>query len=122
MASIIKFQIGSTLSGKSLKFAAPKSTPARARRTNQVRAEFFGSPANLIVCGCTTLFLAAGRFGIAPTANKLATAGLKLQDNKSGLISGDPSGFTAVDVLYLGTAGHAVAVGIVLGLKGIGAV
>eukprot|EP01025_Chloroclados_australasicus_P033846 TRINITY_DN345_c0_g1_i2.p3 TRINITY_DN345_c0_g1~~TRINITY_DN345_c0_g1_i2.p3 ORF type:complete len:123 (-),score=15.33 TRINITY_DN345_c0_g1_i2:225-593(-) len=121
MAFNMQFQTKNTLSANSLKVAAPKSIPARARRSIQVRAEFFGSPANLIVCGCTALFLAAGRFGIAPTANKLATSGLKLQDNKSGLVSGDPSGFTAVDVLYLGTAGHAVAIGIVLGLKGIGA-
>eukprot|EP01025_Chloroclados_australasicus_P040071 TRINITY_DN4170_c0_g1_i1.p3 TRINITY_DN4170_c0_g1~~TRINITY_DN4170_c0_g1_i1.p3 ORF type:complete len:123 (-),score=17.06 TRINITY_DN4170_c0_g1_i1:158-526(-) len=106
----------------SLKYSTPRSIQTRSRQSTKIRAEFFGSPANLIVCGCTALFLVAGRFGIAPTANKLATTGLKLQDNKSGLISGDPSGFTAVDVLYLGTAGHAVAIGIVLGLKGIGAI
>lgn len=31
------------------------------------------------------------------------------------------AGFTAVDVLALGAFGHAMGVGIVLGLKGIGA-
>lgn len=31
------------------------------------------------------------------------------------------AGFTAVDVLSMGSAGHAIGVGIVLGLKGIGA-
>eukprot|EP01024_Parvocaulis_polyphysoides_P013080 TRINITY_DN1503_c1_g1_i1.p2 TRINITY_DN1503_c1_g1~~TRINITY_DN1503_c1_g1_i1.p2 ORF type:complete len:123 (-),score=29.55 TRINITY_DN1503_c1_g1_i1:148-516(-) len=96
--------------------------PARSRASVQVKADFFGSPANLLVCGCTTLFLVAGRFGLAPTTNKLASAGLKLEENKAGLVSGDPSGFTIVDVLYLGTAGHAVAIGICLGLKGIGAI
>eukprot|EP01023_Acetabularia_acetabulum_P029015 TRINITY_DN273_c0_g1_i12.p2 TRINITY_DN273_c0_g1~~TRINITY_DN273_c0_g1_i12.p2 ORF type:complete len:122 (-),score=25.95 TRINITY_DN273_c0_g1_i12:536-901(-) len=93
----------------------------RSRSSVKVSADFLGSPTNLIVCGCTALFLVAGRFGIAPTTNKLATTGLKLEEFKSGLISNDPAGFTVVDVLYLGTAGHAVAIGIVLGLKGIGA-
>lgn len=69
----------------------------------------------------TGLTLAAGRFGLAPTANRNASAGLKLSDNKAaGLFSNDPAGFTAVDVLALGAFGHAVGVGIVLGLKGIG--
>eukprot|EP01025_Chloroclados_australasicus_P038322 TRINITY_DN393_c0_g1_i2.p4 TRINITY_DN393_c0_g1~~TRINITY_DN393_c0_g1_i2.p4 ORF type:complete len:121 (+),score=14.62 TRINITY_DN393_c0_g1_i2:102-464(+) len=104
-----------------LRNVVPKGV-TRSRSNVQVKAEFFGSQENLLVCGCTALFLVAGRFGVAPTANKLASAGLNLEDYKSGLISGDPSGFTAVDVLYLGTAGHAVAIGIVLGLKGIGAI
>eukprot|EP01024_Parvocaulis_polyphysoides_P013086 TRINITY_DN1503_c3_g1_i1.p1 TRINITY_DN1503_c3_g1~~TRINITY_DN1503_c3_g1_i1.p1 ORF type:complete len:140 (-),score=19.67 TRINITY_DN1503_c3_g1_i1:133-498(-) len=99
---------------------APSKLSTRSRTTVKVSADFLGSPTNLIVCGCTTLFLAAGRFGLAPTTGKLATAGLKLEEKKSGLVSQDPSGFTIVDVLYLGTAGHAVAIGIVLGLKGIG--
>lgn len=43
----------------------------------------------------TTLFLAAGRFGLAPTVKKGASAGLKLQDRGTmGLITNDPSGFT----------------------------
>ncbi len=36
-------------------------------------------------------------------------------------VTGDPAGFTATDVLAMGAAGHAIGVGIVLGLKGIGA-
>lgn len=40
----------------------------------------------------TTLFLAAGRFGVAPTANKTSTAGLKLVAQNPGLKSGDPAG------------------------------
>lgn len=36
-------------------------------------------------------------------------------------MTGDPAGFTATDVLAMGAAGHAIGVGIVLGLKGIGA-
>lgn len=70
----------------------------------------------------TTLCLAAGRFGIAPTSTRHVSAGLKLYDDKSaGLMSGDPSGFTATDVLALGAFGHAIGAGIVLGLKGTGA-
>jgi photosystem I subunit 10 len=70
----------------------------------------------------TTLCLAAGRFGLAPTSTRHTTAGLKLYDDKSaGLMSGDPAGFTAVDVLALGAFGHALGAGIVLGLKGTGA-
>lgn len=42
------------------------------------------------------LFLAAGRWGLAPTANKQATAGLKLQQtNRSGQFTGDPAGVCA---------------------------
>lgn len=41
----------------------------------------------------TTLPLIAGRFGLAPTANRNASAGLKLADNKAaGLYSNDPAG------------------------------
>jgi photosystem I subunit 10 len=36
-------------------------------------------------------------------------------------VTGDPAGFTAVDVLAMGAAGHLIGVGTVLGLKGIGA-
>jgi photosystem I subunit X len=67
------------------------------------------------------LTLGAARFGLAPTANRSANAALKLSDNKSGIMSADPAGFTAVDVLAMGTAGHILGIGIVLGLKGTGA-
>jgi len=60
-----------------------------------------------IVCASTAIFLAAGRFGLTPSANRLASPGLKLQSNNSGLKTGDPAGFTATDVLYLGTVGEA---------------
>ena len=41
----------------------------------------------------TTLFLTAGRFGLAPTVKKRATAGLQLYDtDNAGLITGDPAG------------------------------
>lgn len=34
----------------------------------------------------TTAFLAAGRFGLAPTSNAFATAGLKLTPQNSGVL------------------------------------
>ena len=41
----------------------------------------------------TTLFLGAGRFGLAPTSNAHTGAGTKLyQKNDSGVSSNDPSG------------------------------
>jgi photosystem I subunit 10 len=41
----------------------------------------------------TTLPLVAGRFGLAPTANRHTTAGLKLYEDKSaGLLTNDPAG------------------------------
>lgn len=41
----------------------------------------------------TALPLIAGRFGLAPTALRNASAGLKLSENKAaGLFSNDPAG------------------------------
>jgi len=41
----------------------------------------------------TALPLVAGRFGLAPTAMRNASAGLKLSENKAaGLFSNDPAG------------------------------
>jgi len=88
-----------------------------------VRADgaFLGSATNLIMVACTTATLSAARFGLAPSVRKLVVApGLKLVDKPVTLVTGDPAGFTAVDVLAMGTAGHILGVGIVLGLKGTG--
>ncbi len=73
-----------------------------------------------IIVASTTLMLFAGRFGLAPSANRKALAGLKLVDRDSGLQTGDPAGFTATDTLACGVMGHIIGVGIVLGLKGVG--
>eukprot|EP00246_Nothoceros_aenigmaticus_P015938 TRINITY_DN6928_c0_g1_i1.p1 TRINITY_DN6928_c0_g1~~TRINITY_DN6928_c0_g1_i1.p1 ORF type:complete len:137 (+),score=9.22 TRINITY_DN6928_c0_g1_i1:173-583(+) len=81
------------------------------------RADYIGSATNLIVVGSTTLFLIAGRFGLAPSANRKSTAGLALVDRDSGLQTGDPAGFTLADTLAFGALGHIFAVGVVLGLK-----
>jgi photosystem I subunit 10 len=80
----------------------------------------FVSCSEQIVVASTTLLLFAGRFGLAPSANRKALAGLKLVDRDSGLQTGDPAGFTATDTLAFGVLGHILGVGIVLGLKGIG--
>ncbi|CAF1928859.1 hypothetical protein Bca4012_072116 [Brassica carinata] len=84
--------------------------------------DFIGSSTNLIMVTSTTLMLFAGRFGLAPSANRKATAGLKLEARDSGLQTGDPAGFTLADTLACGTVGHIIGVGVVLGLKNIGAI
>ncbi|KAH7836765.1 hypothetical protein Vadar_005385 [Vaccinium darrowii] len=87
-----------------------------------VRCDFIGSPTNLIMVSTTSLMLFAGRFGLAPSANRKATAGLKLETRDSGLQTGDPAGFTLADTLACGTVGHIIGVGVVLGLKNLGAI
>ncbi|KAM3700921.1 hypothetical protein ACB098_05G133500 [Castanea mollissima] len=82
---------------------------------------FIGSPTNLIIVTSTSLMLFAGRFGLAPSANRKSTAGLKLEVRDSGLQTGDPAGFTLADTLACGSVGHIIGVGVVLGLKNIGA-
>ncbi len=84
--------------------------------------DFIGSSTNLIMVTSTTLMLFAGRFGLAPSANRKATAGLKLEGRESGLQTGDPAGFTLADTLACGSFGHIIGVGVVLGLKNIGAI
>ncbi|XP_054825767.1 photosystem I reaction center subunit psaK, chloroplastic [Prosopis cineraria] len=78
------------------------------------RCDFIGSPTNLIMVASTTLMLFAGRFGLAPSANRKATAGLKLEVRDSGLQTGDPAGFTLADTLACGTVGHIIGVGVFL--------
>ena len=51
------------------------------------QAGFIGSPTNIIMVVTTTLFLAAGRFGLAPTANRNSTVSLEL---KAGACSPAP--------------------------------
>ncbi|TXG48059.1 hypothetical protein EZV62_027353 [Acer yangbiense] len=81
---------------------------------------FIGSPTNLIMLTSTSQMLFAGRCGLAPSANRKATAGLKLEARDSGLQTGDPAGFTLADTLACGSVGHIIGVGVVLGLKNIG--
>ncbi|XP_022885528.1 photosystem I reaction center subunit psaK, chloroplastic-like [Olea europaea var. sylvestris] len=86
------------------------------------RCDFIGSPTNLIMVTSTSLMLFAGRFGLAPSANRKGTAGLKLEVRDSGLQTGDPAGFTLADTLACGVVGHIIGVGVVIGLKNIGAI
>ncbi|KAG8366528.1 hypothetical protein BUALT_Bualt17G0089300 [Buddleja alternifolia] len=98
--------------------------PAKRRGQGALgaRCDFIGSSTNLIMVTSTSLMLFAGRFGLAPSANRKATAGLKLEARDSGLQTGDPAGFTLADTLACGTVGHIIGVGVVLGLKNIGAI
>ncbi|PIA25096.1 hypothetical protein AQUCO_12500009v1 [Aquilegia coerulea] len=110
----------STVHAGSLVVAQP--IRRRGKGALGVRCDFIGSPTNLIMVSATTLMLFAGRFGLAPSANRKATAGLKLEVRDSGLQTGDPAGFTLADTLACGTVGHIIGVGFVLGLKNIGAI
>merc|ERR1711985_128221 len=71
-------------------------------------ARFIGSQANFAILVLTSIFLFAGRSGLAPSANKPVTAGLKLRNRESGLKTRDPAGFTVVDTLAFGAMGHIV--------------
>jgi photosystem I subunit 10 len=75
-----------------------------------------------IMVASTAAMLFAGRFGLAPSANRKASAGLKLEDRDSGLQTGDPAGFTGADTLACGAVGHVIGVGVVLGLRALGAI
>ncbi|XP_002981605.2 photosystem I reaction center subunit psaK, chloroplastic [Selaginella moellendorffii] len=98
------------------------SLRCRGKGALGARCGFIGSPTNLIMVACTTLSLIAGRFGLAPSANRQALAGLKLVDRDSGLQTGDPAGFTGSDTVAFGVVGHIAGVGIVLGLKALGSI
>ncbi|EAZ02777.1 hypothetical protein OsI_24900 [Oryza sativa Indica Group] len=90
------------------------------KRSQGIRCDYIGSATNVIMVTTTTLMLFAGRFGLAPSANRKSTAGLKLEARDSGLQTGDPAGFTLADTLACGAVGHIMGVGVVLGLKNIG--
>ncbi|KAK8955073.1 hypothetical protein KSP39_PZI002921 [Platanthera zijinensis] len=100
-------------------FPAPPRL-GRGKGALGARCGFIGSPTNLIMVTSTSLMLFAGRFGLAPSANRKATAGLKLEARDSGLQTGDPAGFTLADTLACGSVGHIIGVGVVLGLKSLG--
>jgi photosystem I subunit 10 len=110
----------------STRTVACRAAPAKVSRSSRLvcRADggFIGSSTNLIMVASTATFLAAGKFGLAPTVKRGTDAGCRLQDrpNAVGLISNDPSGFTAVDTLAFGALGHMAGVGIVLGLRATG--
>merc|ERR1719183_250735 len=98
--------------------SSKRSVIYRKSIVSRADAGFIGSQANLAILLSTTIFLLAGRIGLAPSSNKPATAGLKLQTRDSGLKTGDPCRFTVVDTLAFGAMGHIVGVGIYLGTVG----
>merc|ERR1712159_501189 len=112
LQTIKTFRLTINLSKKSNKYFFARRVKAFAE------ASFIGSQANKAIVVSTTTFLAAGRFGLAPSANKPATSGLKLKTTDSGLKTNDPAAFTAVDTLAFGAMGHIVGVGIYLGTVG----
>lgn len=66
--------------------------------------------ATQIMVSSITACLAAARFGLAPSVKKEAKP-LKLSEREVMMTTGDPAGFTATDVLAMGSAGHAIGVG-----------
>jgi len=117
----------SRVSRAGLRAPALRQPKVSARRPLVCRADagYIGSSTNVIMVLSTGLVLAAGRFGLAPTVRKQATAGLKLVDSNkqaAGVLTRDPAGFTVTDVLTLGAVGHIIGVGTVLGLRAIGAI
>ncbi|KAI7844617.1 hypothetical protein COHA_001708 [Chlorella ohadii] len=106
-------------------FSRPAARTARVSRRGAVvvRADYLGSTTNQIMVLSTFLPLVAGRFGLAPTSTRHTNqSGIKLlpAEKSAGLVSNDPAGFNAVDVLALGALGHILGCGIVLGLKSTG--
>lgn len=102
--------------------ASPSLLSVRGKGALGARCDYLGSSTNLIMVASTTAMLFAGRFGLAPSANRKASAGLKLEDRNSGLQTGDPAGFTGTDTLACGAMGHVIGVGVVLGLRYVGAI
>ena len=97
---------------------------ARVAPNRLVRCDgFIGSPENVAICTGTTLMLVAMRFGYAPSSSKIASLddGLDLKESGSDMITGDPAGMTLADVFAGGAMGHMIAIGMILGFKGIGA-
>eukprot|EP00244_Chara_vulgaris_P010193 TRINITY_DN45_c0_g2_i5.p1 TRINITY_DN45_c0_g2~~TRINITY_DN45_c0_g2_i5.p1 ORF type:complete len:149 (-),score=20.96 TRINITY_DN45_c0_g2_i5:573-1019(-) len=114
-------RLTSPLSSPSSKvLLAPKKNGAKKGRNGALssQCDYLGSPTNIIFIVSTTLSLVSGRFGLAPSSTRNATASLKLVERDSGMQSGDPAGFTAADVLAFGAFGHIIAAGISLGLAG----
>ena len=98
----------------------------QSRRNVVVKADagFLGSFENKVMATSVATFLAAGRFGLAPTSARVTGAAtpMKLNDVKDmDIATGDPSGFNWVDVAALGSLGHIVGAAVILGLNGAGA-
>ncbi|CAI5532558.1 unnamed protein product [Closterium sp. Naga37s-1] len=99
-----------------------KFAPLKGKGALGARADYIGSPTNLIMVSSIALCFVAGRFGLAPSANRKSSAFLKLSERETGLGTNDPAGFTGTDVLAFGVVGHGIGIGIALGLKYIGVI
>ncbi|CAN1193353.1 Photosystem I reaction center subunit psaK, chloroplastic [Linum perenne] len=73
------------------------TTGRSSREELSVRMDFIGSSTNVIMVTLTSLMLFTGRFRLAPSANRKATAWLKLEGRDLGLQTGDTAGFTLAD-------------------------
>jgi len=76
------------------------------------------SQARLAISLSTSIMLVAGRFGLAPSANKTSASNLSLQARLTGQKTGDPAGFTFADTLAFGSMGHILGIGIYFGTVG----
>lgn len=112
--------MASSMSGVRVPRKSMSARPVRMAPRKVTKADYIGSPENVLMVASTTAFLVAGRFGLAPSTTKKATAGLKLVPQNPGLVSGDPSGYTFADVFAAGSLGHIVGIGMILGLKATG--
>ena len=79
-----------------------------------------GSDVNYCVMFNTAAILFAGRFGLAPTVKKNYNGAKSFKEMneaaKPAVGTRDPAGFTAVDVLALGSLAHIVSAGEIFGL------
>ena len=77
-----------------------------------------------IVCVNTAACLFAGRFGLAPTANKnyggADSYGKMVEAERPPVQSRDPAGFTIVDVAARGSPAHILSAGEILAQKAAG--
>ncbi|CAI5983027.1 unnamed protein product [Closterium sp. NIES-64] len=106
-----------------------KFAPLKGKGALGARCDYLGSPTNLVRARCEYIMVSsialcfvAGRFGLAPSANRKSSAFLKLSERETGLGTNDPAGFTGTDVLAFGVVGHGIGIGIALGLKYIGVI
>lgn len=104
--------------------AARKTTVAARPNRMIVRADYMGSPTNLVMVANIAATLAMGRFKfsplgvLVPSTKKEAYAAASAVP-ESGAWT-DPEGFTAAKVLAFASLGHAHGIGMVLGLKAMG--
>merc|ERR1711966_277259 len=106
--------------------AKKAAAPVSRARVVSVKADYLGSPANLIMVANIGATLYMGRSKFSPlgfmvqkerkeeyAANVDAVA-------ESGSMFADPAGYTAAQILAFGSLGHVHGIGMVLGLRAAG--